>query len=467
MRSSLSFVFFLVVGSGCKSPEQPSATPYVGKTAQRLQLEDFIGRLASAIELSGDEVANASTDPQVKRNVLLWKMRAIPTARRCLELADDQAAFLSIWLFCSRMEHSSQLPLVEELFGEGAHYVQSACTRLEQGARHIAPSYLNTEQIAAAEESIDSHKDDSPLGVFDKKQKKGAGGDPISSVIGDVVNKPVSMMLRPLGSINMTSGLSDTAIAVERAAISVDAIRTDLGYMPDMLRWQTTLLMHELERNDSISATVTSLEEVGRSAERLASVAEKLPGEVGGELDKFVEVLDQNQTGLQTTLEKTRENLSEVSTVLDKADTLLVSADATSQSLSVAGGALEGLAREVTRLIETAKGPPDEEPHGNGPPTNGPDSEATATEEPAGKPFDINEYTRAAEELTESAQALDALVRDVTNLIEPASAEKGKEAMIGVVDALLLRAGAALTFLVALVVGGRWSWKRVGPDEAA
>ena len=58
MRSSLSFVFFLVVGSGCKSPEQPSATPYVGKTAQRLQLEDFIGRLASAIELSGDEVAN-------------------------------------------------------------------------------------------------------------------------------------------------------------------------------------------------------------------------------------------------------------------------------------------------------------------------------------------------------------------------------------------------------------------------
>jgi len=466
MRSSISIVFLLMAGPGCKSPEQPSATPYVGKTAQRLELEDFIGRLASAIELSGDEAANASNDPQVKRNVILWKMRAIPTARRCLELADDQAAFLSLWLFCARMEHSSQLPIVDELFAEGAHYVQAACTHLEQGARHIAPGYLTAEQITAAEESIDSHKDDNPLGVFDKKGKKGSG-DPISSVIGDVVNKPVSMMLRPLGSLNMTSGLSDTAIAVERAAMSVDAIRTDLGYMPDMLRWQTTLLLHELERNDSISATVTSLEEVGRSSERLATVAEKLPGEVGSELDRFVEVLDQNQTGLQTTLEKTRENLNEVSTVLDKADTLLVAADKTSQSLSVAGGALEGLAREVTRLIETAQGPPDEESTGSEPTASAPDSTAAAAEKPPGKPFDINEYTRAAEELTESAQALDALVRDVTNLIEPASAEKGKEAMIGVVDALLLRAGAALTFLVALVVGGRWSWKRVGPDEAA
>ena len=447
----------------CRSADQPATSAYMGKTSQRVRLEDFVAQLATAIEVSGDRVADATDEPEKARTALLWKMRVIPAARRCLELADDQAAFLKLWLYCARLQHASRSEAVTELFGVGAPFIRDTCFHLEQEALQIAPTFLNPKQIEVATESIAAaYKDDDTLGIFgNPEQTSPETADPVASVIGDVINKPIHFVLRPLGSMNPASGLSDTALAVERAAISVDSIRTDIGYLPDMIRWQTALLMHELERNQAVASTVASMEDVGKSSERIAAVAETLPKELRKELSDFVAEVDRSQTNLHATLDKTRESVTEVNIAIDKVDGLMQSSDTTAQSLAFAGKVLEDLVREVTHLIETAQGPQEEADSVEVAAALDPDREP----KPPGKPFDISEYTEAAKKLTESAQALNTLVEDVTELIQPETSKKGTQAVVSLVDALLYRAGFALTFVVSLALGGRWAWRRLAPRD--
>ncbi len=92
----------LVHGACAKVPTQTAsmqATPEVASTAALIQLQSFeTGRaLSTIIEQAADSIRDATTDPDVRRNALLWKISAVPLVQEAALRADPVIAAADLY----------------------------------------------------------------------------------------------------------------------------------------------------------------------------------------------------------------------------------------------------------------------------------------------------------------------------------------------------------------------------------
>ena len=201
--------------------------------------------------------------------------------------------------------------------------------------------------------------------------------------------------------------------------------RTELSYMPSELRWNTQLLLMEIEERLNLSAVSTGVAQIGASAESLSRTAKSLPESLHTQLTAFAEELSKPQSQLQATMRE--------------ANTTLETSQQTALALDALGKTWTGTFEGFTQVMATF------EPAPGAPPT--PPGQA-------GPPFDINDYGRTAEKLTETAKALSALLTNVEGLSNrqqpPALLLDTETTARALIDRAAL-AGGALVLFTALV----------------
>jgi len=240
----------------------------------------------------------------------------------------------------------------------------------------------------------------------------------------------------PLTSLNPTSGLSDTALAVQNFSDEVSRVRTEMSYMPSALRWNTQLLLMELEEKVNLAGMAAGVAQVGASAESLAATAKALPQDLRAQLTTFAEELGKPQSQLQATMRE--------------ANTTLETSQKTAQAVEAMGRTLTGTFEGFTKVMATFEPDPDAAPTPPG-------------EE--GPPFDINDYGRTAEKVTETAKALNALLSEadgLSNRQQPPALLVDMEATArAIVDRAALAAGALVLFTAVVAFGYRLAVSRL------
>jgi hypothetical protein len=417
------------------------------------------------MERAGGELALLEPDPGFRRNTVLMKMNVVDACRAALSLADEQAVYLDLWYVIERWHRVVTPEDLELIFGEHSEILKQALTDALLAVRLLGPNYLSSEQIAQIETQFESISVDQDVPIAQRLVP--ADHAEFTSSVGQILGKPLNVLQYPLRAVNPGTGLSETAAAVALASDTVDDLRTEVQYLPGDVRHQVELLLIELEDSPTVIAALASMSEFSESSARLATVAEELPSSLRGELSQFVTEVEESQSELQVTLREVQGTLSGVDGTLERVSTTLASSETTANTIGTTANSLSetavqwtGLVQEIDRFVGQFRS--DEE----SPEQPTPEPEAPASPEDESGGFDIEDYGRTADSLTESARALSELVARVDAVLVPDRTEEVAEIARGAVretlNSVLLRLGAFLVFVAALALGYRYLVRRAG-----
>jgi hypothetical protein len=433
-RELLVLFVLALLGLGCNS-RSPRSEFANQATPGRIRLDNFVDYFSTRLERAADEIAQQESDPSIDRNTVYWKMRAIPLAQRALWLADDQAAVLRLWVVSSAMVVAFDGNM-DSAFGASQSIAQEAVKDIEARVLDVAGQMLTPEQFKQTQPIVAAYVKAhlGQTGLEHTPSEDHSWAEKASSIL----RKPISVIQAPLSSLNPAGGLSDTALAVQSFTDEFHRARVELDYMPSEVRWNTQLLLMEMEETINLASVATGVAQIGTSAESLAATARSLPAELRTELTTFAEALEKNQPNLEAALRE--------------ANTTLTKTEETAQALNTMSATMVETFRAFTDVMKSF------EPDPNAPP------KPPVEPEDEGPPFDINDYGRTAEKLTETAHALTALFGEfekVTSASEPPPLLVDTEASLRtLVDRLLLGLAGLVLFTAAVAYGYRVALKR-------
>ena len=391
MRGRLSGIIFgsillLGLASGCAT-KPPQSAVASDTNPDRIALNRFVEYFSVRVERAADDIAQQTHDPTIARGSVYWKMRVIPAAQAALLIADNQAAAIQLWVISAAQVEAFKAGIPVS-FGDGQPIALQAAKEIDERVKRLASTLLTPEQAKLAEESVQDYVEGhiGRTGLESTPEDARSWSQSLSSIL----HKPVELIEAPFSSLNPTSGLSDTALAVQNFTDEFSRARTELAYLPSELRWNTQLLLMEIEERLNLSAMTKGVAQIGASADSVAATAKALPESLRTQLNAFAEELSQPQAQLQASLRE--------------ANTTLETSQKTAQAIEAMGSTLTGTFDGFTKVMATF------EPDPNAAPT--PPGEQ-------GPPFDINDYGRTAEKVTETAKALSTLLGQADNLTNP------------------------------------------------
>lgn len=379
-------------------------TERVTKEDLRNSLEACQDNFEATVRRACDQLVDAAGSRRVKRLTLIWQMRILPMSRDAIDQENPIAGLVDIWVLAVRMRLFLSEGEGKELFGAHQQLAIDAANTCEWEISRLAPLILSPDRLAATRERIDAVARDHPLrGEFSGSQVQTT----LESQKDDVLQGVLAI---PLVPFRWLGGVDETAQAIKGFTV-VSTHLTDVvqGLAADA-RLQTQLLMLEAEDMDSVKSTLTSMAKLSDSSERLAAVAEKLPEDLRRELNLVVEDIDARQAEIQKTLKEARELSERI--------------ELAGRSVAAAGEAWSGTAKSIEDMVASFRSHPtapgdergtvsDSTVHSEAATDNGLESTASASQ-PA--PYDINDYRRTAEALTETATRLQGLVADLRSL---------------------------------------------------
>jgi hypothetical protein len=425
----------LVLGlvAGCSSGPEPDPVGAAERRQSplRAQITFFIEGEAARIESFSSGVVARAEDPAVRRAALLWKIAIIPELRKALMRADDQAALLHLWTGNAQLQFYFSQDPGSKLFGAYAQDGLELFRELTGRVEAMAERELGPERFPAAQKLVATYAQGRPLEV---DPLQAAAADPeLNELLRDSLGKPLDVVMEPLRAINPGKSLDETAQAVREFGVVVDDMRREVTRMPEQVRWQTELLMLDLDESRAREEAQASLTSLTESAERIRQTAQELPAEVEQRVSRLLAELETRQGELRTTLESVRGTLED--------------GTATAHALTETAQAVDAALASFAQLTADLKGPP---------------RPADAPARPPGKPFDIGDYTRTAEALTASLVELNGALERVRELTSPESSEhltRLVDTSVAAASRRLFLYGAGLVVLAAAAYGAarRWS----------
>jgi len=341
-------VLLALVCSGCTTVQEggPQKTALMEATGAQVNAGDLRAvdnalaiSVPGAIETAANRIAVGSTDSQVRRRALLWKIEVVPAFYQAFFYTDPLGAMLDAWALSIQVEErlasqaaSEELGPLQPLATEAARTIRM---QIEAAAKGGAKTPAGFEK---AKQYVESWARSHPIiGPFSSRP----------SILPELVQK--------------AAGGLDTsvfqAVANIPATVADIATRLDIyaAYLPKAGRWQAELLTDELaERSDSqqVMATFESIQKMtGRinallTPEDLQAALDLARREVRAEGNTVLTAIDQQR--VETLSYMTRERGAVVADIDRQRVTLLRELD------ELRGRSLRDVEDLSTRLIRRA-----------------------------------------------------------------------------------------------------------------
>jgi hypothetical protein len=288
------------------------------------------------------------------------------------------AAFVDTWSLCIQLEYHLESPEGKEIFGLTDPPLEDATRRLREDIEDMGKLFLKPKELADVKQKLEAYAQAHPLAQ--QKDVMMPSMDPANGIpeFGWLINLP-------LAPFRAFEGVDQTAAAVHEVAIAAAGFSRTASDLPHELAWQSELLLLQTHR----------------------------------EMALLLDDLDQRQTNMQTTVQQLRLAINDSKSAMTELDRSLKSGKETAQAITEGANALNNLPESVSTMLKQIRElyPPD---------TNSPATTATG---PPGRPFDILDYARTAQEIAAAATNLTTLVVEVQSTVGANSlTERIKEA---------------------------------------
>jgi len=151
--SVIMVVTILLTFNGCFSARKDTALMRdagidVSITEYKLKLREFGYRFAGIVELSADEIISKTSDNEIKKQALLWKIFAIPAVIRSLSMNDPLAAGIDSWILSVQMVQYFEDGYGKDFFGEYQDIAINASRLIVNDIENIARGLKGIDDIS-------------------------------------------------------------------------------------------------------------------------------------------------------------------------------------------------------------------------------------------------------------------------------------------------------------------------------
>ena len=346
-----------------------------------------------------DRIRAGSRQREVRRNTLIWRIRMIPLSRQAAFRLDPQEAYVAALALSTAQHEYLEGSAGAELFGEQQPLAVGAARQIEENALGVGRAFLTERQITRLQQQVDQLVAQYPIsGTF--------AADSLLEGFTETRSKGMFAWVvdLPMVPFRALSGVSDTAQAVNAFNETAQEFTSTVGDLPHLTRWQLELLLYDAEELEAVDRALQAAESFADGADRISSVAETLPDQLGAEL--------------AARLEEARATIAELDSALTRAEGL-------SGPLTHVADRVGDASAQWTALLTEM----DQREEG----------------EPPGRPFDVREYESAAVSIADASKDLRALVAELRGL------DTSRAGLL--LDAAFFRAGLLiLVFFAALFV---------------
>jgi hypothetical protein len=350
-------------------PHLPAAVTGQARISQadlREALADYSARFAAVVGGAADEIHRNSRDLALRRRALLWKIRMIPLVHEAAFSSDAREAYLSVLTLAVLMRQYLTEGDGRDVFAGLQPGAAAAARELEDEARRLGAEFLAPNDLDRAMRQVEEFARRRPIRgtEFDARAAHLAIAEVhTSGAFAWVVDLPMA----PFRALE---GVSSGAQAIHEFNQTAAAFSQIVEGIPQQLRWQSELLLYDVEDRETLVQGLAAFQSLAESAARASAAVEALPAE------------------LRLTLADSEGALARANELLANAQALVGPLDETARHVQEAGAAWAGVVR------------------GGGEPRA------------EGRPFDVTEWESAAREIAGAGARLAELTAELRALVE-------------------------------------------------
>lgn len=361
----------LLVIVGCAQlpgslPLMPARTDTAFTQADlREALIGFAARATALMSSAGDAIAEETDDPTIRKRTLIWKLRILPRMEEAVLQDDPRAGYLSALTVAVMQRQYLTEGDGRDLFGRWQSTAVSVARQLESDLDSIGSRFLSPRELEQVRADVEALARERPIGgrEFAIYQLGATLTEVETSGRFDWVTDI------PMSPFRALEGVGSGAAAIHEFNDTAIRFAHIVESLPEQVRWQTELLLYDVEERRSTAGLLASLQGFSESTQRMAAAAQALPDD------------------LRAGLADSQAALAEANRVLEQARGLV-------EPLQETAGRLEGAGTAWAALFARD---PDREP---------------------GRPFDVREWEATAREIATAAAELRSLATRTQSLVE-------------------------------------------------
>ena len=237
----------------------PEIRPDFRVETLRVRMYEYSITFAADVDLTATAIERRTADSAVRRNALLWKVRAIPEMRKACFRMEAVSALVDAWIFARQMDQLFTEGAGTSAFGTFQPEAVEVSHRLVQQMREIGGSIAVSPEATAEFERkfIDPWLADHPL-----------------RDITFVRESPIARFAeqsRERGDMFQSVGtMEDLAVSLSQQA------RIYLADLPRQIRGEVDLLRSDMLSSEDMASMQGDLHTSAAAADRIAATAEAL-----------------------------------------------------------------------------------------------------------------------------------------------------------------------------------------------
>jgi hypothetical protein len=410
----------------------------VRKKQAQIGMREIVDEINAGVQAAAAKINRETTDPGIKRLMLVWQIRTMEATQRSMQMPDLRWAFLDLWT----MVYQSKAYLEQ---GQGAQISGPArlvaidalgglLTMMESRARRAVSKEEADQILGAAREWAKNNP------IEDKAMNRPVRISPTSgssSMIGTIASLPGEIF-------SLGGGVKDTAQAIDGVSQAADRAVDVVETLPITARWQTELLLIDLDQNATVNRVLGDLSRVTDTVVDLGKTVEAYPDQVEQMLAATIQKAESTQPEFRKTVTEMRATVDgvdgailNVQGTLDKLDETGVWVDRSLANASEAGKAWEGAFGQLNLVVNPPKDP------------NEPPSEPSP-------PLDMKDIRDAAKYLTSAGQEIRGAVVAVRAVIEGEGIDQRRKQVDETTEATISKASLSAGELI-----DRLTWRAV------
>jgi len=237
----------------------------------RARVIEFGRKFSGDVEHSANRIMEVSSDPEVRRNALLWKMHAVPAVQEAVLHMDPLMGVLEAWGLCLQMRNFFASGDGSELFGAQQPIAQATSESLVERAERFAEAVSSRGTMTDARDQLRVWAERHPLETLNFQRP--------------TVTASGANLLRTGARSGAFATVADLDAAAREGLYRLGLYNE---YLLKEVRWHSQLFAEDLLKNDEIVSTLAVTRE---SLQRLTILAESLPETVQEERQLILEAL--------------------------------------------------------------------------------------------------------------------------------------------------------------------------------
>jgi hypothetical protein len=434
----------------------------------RSELHLAMDRSMAKIVGTASQIAADTQDRRIRELCLYWKIRSLDNYLDIVKEDDPRLAFLHEWFSVVRLRQYLTEGAGKDSFGPDQAKAVAMAKGIEEDILALGRRAFSPAAIEAAQDDIEASAIQyRSQGPFDPQAL------PPPEAEGDLL----AILKLPLIPLTSLQGVNNTAEAINRFTDTVQDFTAVIQHLPERTRWQSELLLLEMEATGPAAVLVRQLDSFEKEMREVFASVKTLPQEVRAEFEKSLDALEKAHPQLQATLKEARATVEQAQQTVVAARQGIVDFRQTAETAGKASDqftqtakAFDAAAMEVRGLLteyrqwtgtkesQVAAEAGASQPVGTAAPSATREAPAEAAdEEPPQKSPDIQDYRAAADSIATAAKELRSTLGELKQPLPPQSSihEMAGEAL-GVIDSLFWRGVTLVAVIFALALAYRW-----------